>query len=66
MHYRGYYIRAKAIEFVITGFLEECASLGSDAQIVSLGAGFDTLYFRFKDLLLRSKCKVFEVIIHDS
>ena len=58
---RGYYIRAKAIEYMITGFLKECASLASAAQIISLGAGFDTLYFRFKDLLAQFNCNVFEV-----
>ncbi|ELU06607.1 hypothetical protein CAPTEDRAFT_220116 [Capitella teleta] len=64
----GYYIRAKAVDHMINSFL---AAFPGRKQILSLGAGFDSMYFRlkasgklesvhyyeidFKDVLLR-KC----------
>lgn len=39
---RGYYIRMKAIEDVLHSFVKT----SGNKQIISLGAGFDTLYFR--------------------
>ncbi|KAH0813691.1 hypothetical protein MTP99_014510 [Tenebrio molitor] len=43
---RGYYARVKGVERFIKTFLRKA---GSSAQIVNLGAGFDTLYWRLKD-----------------
>lgn len=43
---RGYYARIKAIETFVYKFLRRT---GDTAQIVNLGAGFDTLYWRLRD-----------------
>ncbi|XP_071440902.1 leucine carboxyl methyltransferase 1 [Hetaerina americana] len=43
---RGYYARIKGVERLIRQFLQKC---GNNAQIISIGAGFDTLYWRMKD-----------------
>lgn len=43
---RGYYARAKGVEMFIDKFLKKS---GSEHQIVNLGSGFDTLYWRLKD-----------------
>ncbi|XP_045495741.1 leucine carboxyl methyltransferase 1 [Colias croceus] len=43
---RGYYARVKAMEMFIHQFLERC---GTKCQIINLGCGFDTLYWRLKD-----------------
>ncbi|XP_019630266.1 PREDICTED: tRNA wybutosine-synthesizing protein 4-like [Branchiostoma belcheri] len=43
---RGYYIRAKAVDYVLKSFLS--AHEGTKTQLVSLGAGFDSAYFRLK------------------
>lgn len=43
---RGYYARIRAIETFVHKFLRRA---GDAAQIVNLGAGFDTLYWRLKD-----------------
>ncbi|XP_026500048.1 leucine carboxyl methyltransferase 1 [Vanessa tameamea] len=43
---RGYYARVKAMEMFIHQFLERC---GTQCQIINLGCGFDTLYWRLKD-----------------
>ena len=56
--YRGYYIRSKAVSTVVISFVEEHHS---GAQIVSLGAGFDTTYFRLHSERKLSSCKYFEV-----
>lgn len=44
--HRGYYARVKGIENFIYQFLKKA---GENAQIVNLGAGFDTLYWRLKE-----------------
>lgn len=44
--HRGYYARVKGVETFIRKFLKKA---GGDAQIINLGAGFDTLYWRLKD-----------------
>ncbi|GAB6030483.1 Leucine carboxyl methyltransferase 2 [Chamberlinius hualienensis] len=59
---RGYYVRAKAVDYAISKWLLNCRqNYPSHYQIVSLGAGFDTLFFRlnFADV------KVFEVDYYD-
>ncbi|XP_069110693.1 tRNA wybutosine-synthesizing protein 4-like [Argopecten irradians] len=43
--HRGYYIRAVTIDYILKSFL---ASQPGPKQIVSLGAGFDSAYFRLK------------------
>lgn len=43
---RGYYARVRGVETFIHKFLSKA---GQTAQIVNLGAGFDTLYWRLKD-----------------
>ncbi|RZC36385.1 LCM domain containing protein [Asbolus verrucosus] len=43
---RGYYARVKGVERFIKTFLKKA---GPSSQIVNLGAGFDTLYWRLKD-----------------
>jgi len=43
---RGYWARIYAIDFFTKQFLSKH---GEDSQVVSLGAGFDTLYFRLQD-----------------
>ncbi|XP_022909478.1 leucine carboxyl methyltransferase 1 [Onthophagus taurus] len=47
---RGYYARVKGVERFIHKFLERA---GDKAQIINLGAGFDTLYWRLKDQEVR-------------
>ncbi|XP_067843944.1 tRNA wybutosine-synthesizing protein 4 isoform X2 [Heptranchias perlo] len=44
---RGYYVRAKAVDYSLRCFLQQTARY-SRRQILSLGAGFDSLYFRLK------------------
>ncbi|XP_047021511.1 leucine carboxyl methyltransferase 1 [Helicoverpa zea] len=43
---RGYYARVRAMEIFIHQFLERC---GTKCQIINLGCGFDTLFWRLKD-----------------
>ncbi|XP_078239002.1 tRNA wybutosine-synthesizing protein 4-like [Pogona vitticeps] len=47
--HRGYYVRARAVEFCARAFLLRTgAPCSSRRQILSVGAGFDSLYFRLK------------------
>ncbi|XP_008057822.1 tRNA wybutosine-synthesizing protein 4 [Carlito syrichta] len=48
--HRGYYVRARAVRHCVRAFLGwACTSPGAPpAQILSLGAGSDSLYFRLK------------------
>ena len=41
----GYYVRVTTVWRYTLSFLQQA---GPEAQIVNLGAGFDTLYFRLK------------------
>ncbi|VVC28418.1 Methyltransferase Ppm1/Ppm2/Tcmp,Leucine carboxyl methyltransferase 1, LCMT1,S-adenosyl-L- [Cinara cedri] len=43
---RGYYARTQGVALFIDKFLKKT---GSNCQIINLGAGFDTLYWRLKD-----------------
>lgn len=43
---RGYYARVKGVENFIHQFLEKA---GDEAQIINLGSGFDTLYWRLSE-----------------
>ncbi|XP_078260399.1 tRNA wybutosine-synthesizing protein 4 [Rhinoraja longicauda] len=44
---RGYYVRAKAVDYSLRCFLQHTEG-HPQRQILSLGAGFDSLYFRLK------------------
>lgn len=46
--HRGYYVRARAVRHCVRAFVERtCAAPGTPpSQILSLGAGSDSLYFR--------------------
>ena len=48
----------KAIDLVVSTFLNEHSC---SVQLVSFGAGFDTLYFRHRDMISASGSAVFEV-----
>ena len=48
--HRGYYARVVAVQRLTEAFLTRC---GGDAQILNLGAGFDTLYWRLKSAGVR-------------
>ncbi|KAF4792745.1 tRNA wybutosine-synthesizing protein 4 [Turdus rufiventris] len=58
--HRGYYIRARAVDHCVQDFLLKTQRL-SRTQILSLGAGFDSLYFRLKDMGLLHHTVVYEV-----
>ncbi|XP_071611394.1 tRNA wybutosine-synthesizing protein 4 isoform X2 [Heliangelus exortis] len=58
--HRGYYIRTRAVDHCVQDFLHKTQS-HPRTQIVSLGAGFDSLYFRLKDMGLLHHTVVCEV-----
>ncbi|KAL2790442.1 tRNA wybutosine-synthesizing protein 4 [Daubentonia madagascariensis] len=60
---RGYYVRARAVRHCVRAFLERtCAPPGAPrAQILSLGAGSDSLYFRLKTAGHLARAAVWEV-----
>ncbi|NXH70431.1 TYW4 protein, partial [Hydrobates tethys] len=58
--HRGYYIRARAVDHCVQDFLRKTQS-HPRTQILSLGAGFDSLYFRLKDMGLLHHTVVYEV-----
>ncbi|XP_033928599.1 tRNA wybutosine-synthesizing protein 4, partial [Melopsittacus undulatus] len=62
--HRGYYIRARAIDHCVQDFLLKTQS-HPRTQILSLGAGFDSLYFRLKDMGLLHHTVVYEVDFPD-
>ncbi len=51
LHYfnRGYYIRAKTIDSVYRTFVNTFND-GQQKQVINLGAGFDSAFFRLKNL----------------
>ncbi|DAZ94559.1 TPA: hypothetical protein N0F65_004175 [Lagenidium giganteum] len=55
---RGYYARVAAIETIVLRFLQQ-----SDAkkQVVVLGAGLDTMYFRLRQREALANCEYFEL-----
>ncbi|CAK6432315.1 unnamed protein product [Pipistrellus nathusii] len=65
--HRGYYVRARAVRHCVRAFLERaCAAPGAPrAQILSLGAGSDSLYFRLKAAGRLSGAAVWEVDFPD-
>ena len=44
--HRGYYVRAKAIDYMLKQFIN--TPIATERQIISLGTGFDSSYFRLK------------------
>lgn len=48
MHGAGYYARFAAFDQLTSLFLQRCSSAGVAAQILSLGAGFDSNFFRLQ------------------
>ncbi|XP_055989418.1 tRNA wybutosine-synthesizing protein 4 [Sorex fumeus] len=58
--HRGYYARARAVQHCVRAFLAR-TSAGPGAQILSLGAGSDSLYFRLKTAGLLAGAAVWEV-----
>ncbi|XP_022443004.2 tRNA wybutosine-synthesizing protein 4 [Delphinapterus leucas] len=65
--HRGYYVRARAVRHCVRAFLKgTCAVPGAPrAQIVSLGAGSDSLYFRLKTAGCLTRAAVWEVDFPD-
>lgn len=61
---RGYYVRWRAVDHSIRRFLEITAHCPK-RQILSLGAGFDSLYFRLYSSGVLSRAVVFEVDFPD-
>lgn len=61
--HRGYYVRARAVWHCVRAFLEQTCSAAAAprAQILSLGAGSDSLYFRLKTAGLLAWAAVWEV-----
>ncbi|XP_061177591.1 tRNA wybutosine-synthesizing protein 4-like [Saccostrea echinata] len=60
--HRGYYIRAKAVDFFLRKFLE---TFPQRNQIISLGAGFDSTYFRLKSEGVLENTSFYEVDFPD-
>ncbi|XP_075773424.1 tRNA wybutosine-synthesizing protein 4 isoform X1 [Pelodiscus sinensis] len=58
--HRGYYVRAQAVDHCVREFLLRTQG-HPRRQILSFGAGFDSLYFRLKDVGLLSHTVVYEV-----
>ncbi|CAK4675472.1 hypothetical protein LEN26_020075 [Aphanomyces euteiches] len=58
--HRGYYLRHVAVEHAVHLFLQN-RTPGRSAQIVSLGAGFDTLFFRLTQQEQHADLRMFEV-----
>ncbi|KAL4224096.1 Leucine carboxyl methyltransferase 2 [Mactra antiquata] len=56
--HRGYYIRAQTIDYILKKFLSDDSS---KKQVISLGAGFDSAYFRLKSKSLLETTVFFEV-----
>lgn len=61
---RGYYVRWKAVDHCLRRFLEITAHCPK-IQILSLGAGFDSLYFRLHSNGVLKRAVVFEVDFPD-
>jgi tRNA wybutosine-synthesizing protein 4 len=58
---RGYYIRARLIDFMIKEFLSKTSSTMPN-QILNLGAGFDSSFFRLNSQNLLGRTLFIEVI----
>ena len=58
--HRGYYVRAISIDHVLKTFLSNVSEM-TGSQIISLGAGFDSSFFRLKWKHLLVNCRYYEV-----
>ncbi|XP_008572238.1 PREDICTED: tRNA wybutosine-synthesizing protein 4 [Galeopterus variegatus] len=65
--HRGYYVRARAIRHCVRAFLGRTCALPDvpRPQILSLGAGSDSLYFRLKTVGCLARAAVWEVDFPD-
>lgn len=65
--HRGYYVRARAVRHCVRAFLDLTGAIRSPtrAQILSLGSGSDSLYFRLKAAGLLTRTAVWEVDFPD-
>ncbi|XP_007933513.1 tRNA wybutosine-synthesizing protein 4 [Orycteropus afer afer] len=65
--HRGYYVRARTVRHCVRAFLEQTCALPTSpcAQILSLGAGSDSLYFRLKSAGRLTRVAVWEVDFPD-
>ncbi|GMF10877.1 unnamed protein product [Phytophthora lilii] len=59
---RGYYARVAAVETLVRRFL---AAAGPRKQVVILGAGLDTMFFRLRAAELLAGCEYFELDFPD-
>uniref|UniRef100_A0A1I8GNN6 [phosphatase 2A protein]-leucine-carboxy methyltransferase n=1 Tax=Macrostomum lignano TaxID=282301 RepID=A0A1I8GNN6_9PLAT len=62
---RGYYIRMKAMDQALQNFISATSSEGQTRYIISLGAGFDTAYFRLKSKGLLDGIYYIEIDYYD-
>ncbi|XP_033111075.1 tRNA wybutosine-synthesizing protein 4-like [Anneissia japonica] len=60
---KGYYIRAKAVDHIFKYFFAWCN--GTENQVISLGAGFDSAFFRLKSEGLLETTRFVEVDFPD-
>ncbi|XP_051000437.1 tRNA wybutosine-synthesizing protein 4 [Acomys russatus] len=65
--HRGYYVRTRAVRHCVRAFLQLAAALPAPnrAQVLSLGSGSDSLYFRLKAAGLLARAAVWEVDFPD-
>ncbi|XP_077197122.1 tRNA wybutosine-synthesizing protein 4 isoform X2 [Paroedura picta] len=63
--HRGYYIRARAVGHCAAAFLRKAPGGSQRRQVLSLGAGLDSLYFCLKDQGLLEKAIFLEVDFPD-
>ncbi|KFO32988.1 tRNA wybutosine-synthesizing protein 4 [Fukomys damarensis] len=65
--HRGYYVRSRAVEHCVHAFLRLTSAVPGPprAQVLSLGAGSDSLYFRLKAAGLLAGAGVWEVDFPD-
>lgn len=61
---RGYYARVAAMEMLLTKFLA-AETPGGKKQVVILGAGLDTMFFRLKEAGRLAQCEYFELDFPD-
>eukprot|EP00794_Sanderia_malayensis_P003810 gene3810-4338_t len=62
---RGYCVRAKTIEFAVKSFILEYCGKNEDSQVISLGAGFDTTFFRLQEQGMLSNTRFLEIDFPD-
>lgn len=60
---RGYYARVAAVETLVTKFL--AADTPTKKQVVILGAGLDTMFYRLKEAGQLQQCEYFELDFPD-